>query len=42
MRKIREMILTRIRKNAERGAGMASERGVFEGKVPEKLKNRKK
>ena len=38
MRKIREMILTRIRKNAERGAGMVSERGVFEGKVPEKLK----
>ena len=30
-------ILQRIAKNAEHGAGMASERGLFEAPVPKKL-----
>jgi len=30
-------ILQRIAKNAERGAGIASERGLFEAPVPKRL-----
>ncbi len=36
-KKIVERILQRIAKNAERGAGRASERGIFEAPVPKKL-----
>lgn len=32
-----EMLLQGVRKTAERGAGMASTKGVFEPEVPEKL-----
>ena len=31
-------ILRRIRKNAEHGAGMPSDRGTYEAPVPEKLR----
>ena len=39
-KKIMETILKRIEKNAERGAGRASERGIFETPVPKKLSKR--
>ena len=35
--KILEIILRRIRKNAEHGAGLASEKGMFESPVPKRL-----
>ena len=38
MKKILEMILKRIRKNAERCAGLASDKGIFERQVPDSLK----
>ena len=36
-KKTMEAILRRIRKNAERGAGRPSDRGMYEAAVPEKL-----
>ena len=35
---VMELILKKIKKNAERGAGMASEHGTYETPVPKKLK----
>ena len=40
-KKIVEWILQRIAKNAEHGAGLPSERGLFEAPVPNKLKEKK-
>ena len=37
-KKVMEWILQRIMKNAEHGAGLPSDRGMFEAPVPEKLK----
>lgn len=37
-----KLILKKIRKNAERGAGMASELGMFEAPVPKELRKQEK
>ena len=39
--KMLKAFLKSIRKTAERGAGRASYKGMFEAKVPDSLKNRK-